>query len=145
MKTIVLVIEKAAEKELWGRVEYGDNLIVESARNIDRLQVKMKKLLYDFHDLLPEEIKFDLQYDITGLFEEKSYLNTSAVAEVIGINKSLMRQYTSGVKFPSYERTKQIETAIHKIGRDLLKVKVAGPSRLRDSSKKDTNKKKATS
>ena len=144
MKKIVLVIEKAAEKELWGRIEYDDNLIVESARSIEKLQVKMKKLLMDFHDLPAEEIEFDLQYDLTGLFEDKSFLNTSAVAEVIGINKSLMRQYTSGIKFPSYERAKQIETAIHKIGKDLLKVKVAGPSRLRGGNRKETIKKKAT-
>lgn len=35
-----------------------------------------------------------------------------------------MAQYAAGKKFPSLEGVKQIEKAIHNLGRDLLKVKI---------------------
>ena len=36
-----------------------------------------------------------------------------------------MAQYAAGKKFPSLQRAKEIEKAIHDLGRDLLKVKIA--------------------
>jgi len=56
----------------------------------------MKHLLKDFHQIRPESIEFEIQYNITGLFDSKNYLNASAVAEMAGISKGMMRQYTSG-------------------------------------------------
>lgn len=140
MKNIVLVIERALDNELWGRVEYDDDLIVESAKTIEKLQNKMKRLLVDFHDLDTNEIAFDLQYDLKGLFDNKQFLNTNAVADVVGINKSLMRQYASGVKYPSYERAKEIEKAIHYMGQDLLSIKVAIRSKIREKDEQKKSK-----
>ena len=51
---------------------------------MDRLKKKLKKLLNDFHGLEIGKIEFDLAYDLTALFDEKSYLNLSAVAEKAG-------------------------------------------------------------
>ncbi len=128
MKKIALIIESAKENEVWGRVLYDDNLIVEEAGSIVELEKKMKKLLKDFHELEPKEIDFELQYDITGFFDEKKFLNTTVVAAKAGINGSLMRQYASGKKYPSLERAKQIESVIHSIGKELISVKLATKS-----------------
>ena len=49
-KTINLIIE-TTDNELWGRVEFDDNLIVESASNLAELQSKMKQLLLDWHGM----------------------------------------------------------------------------------------------
>ena len=35
-----------------------------------------------------------------------------------------MRQYSSGLKFPSEERVKEIESAIREIGKELSKIKL---------------------
>ena len=123
VQKIVLIIEKAREV-IWGRVYYDDNLIVESASSIPELEKKMKKLLKAFHKLDPANIEIDVQYDITGLFEEKNFLNTAIVAERAGINKSLMRQYAAGIKHPSYERVRVIEQVIHALAKELLAVKL---------------------
>lgn len=125
METIALIIESAQEGELWGRVLFDDNLIVESASSLPELENKMKALLKDFNALDPKEINFELQYDIAGLFDEKKFLNAAVIAERAGINKSLMRQYASGIKFPSFERAQQIERVIHELGKEMISVKIA--------------------
>jgi hypothetical protein len=81
---IALVIESSSDGDVWGRVSYDDNLIVDSAADITRLAKKMKKLLHDFHSLKVDEIDFEIQYDITGLFEDKKFLNASVVADLPG-------------------------------------------------------------
>ncbi len=48
---IALIIESSSEGDVWGRVHYDDNLIVESAADTEKLSRKMKKLLLDFHSL----------------------------------------------------------------------------------------------
>ena len=135
MIKIPLVIESAKENEYWGRVLYEDNLIVEDASSIIELEEKIKLLLYEFHQLDPNKITFDLQYDIVGLFEEKKFLNAGVIAERAGINKSLMRQYAAGIKNPSAERAKEIERAIHEIGKELLVVKLSTREKLRARAK----------
>jgi len=127
MQTHILIIESASDDQLWGRLTFDDNLIIESASNEDALQKKMKKLLKDFHGLDPKEIEFDVQYDITWVFEDKSFLNISEIAQRAGINKSLMLQYTSGKKLPSLERVREIEKVIRQIGEELINIKLAAP------------------
>ena len=125
MEKIPLIIESVNEGEFWGRVHYIDNLIVENASSILELETKMKGLLKEWHSLEPKEIGFDLHYDIAGLFEEKKFLNTAVIAERAGINKSLMRQYASGIKSPSYKRAKLIEQVIHELGKEMLGIKIS--------------------
>lgn len=125
MEKILLIIEKGADKHLWGRVTLGDDLIVTSAGSLESLQKKMKKNLQDFHDKNPAAVEFELAHDLTAVFSEKPYLNLSVVAQKLGINRSLMAQYASGNKFPSLERAQAIEDAIHDLGRDLLQIQIA--------------------
>ena len=125
MKKITLIIEKGSDEELWGRVDYDDNLITGNAPTLELLQKKIRDVLHKFHGLDTNQAEFDFVYDLTAVFSEKKYLNLSEVAQILGINRSLMAQYAAGKKFPSLERAKEIEKAIHNIGRDLLKVKIA--------------------
>jgi hypothetical protein len=114
-KKILLIIEKEnTSGELWGRVQYDDNLIVESAKTVEDLQNKMKVLLQDFHDVEPDQVKLDLAFDLTALFQER-----------LGINRSLMGQYAAGIKYPSITRAKEIEKVIHGFGNELRAVKIA--------------------
>ena len=136
-----MVIEKGADKHLWGRVTLDDDLIVNSARSLESLEKKMKKNLQDFHDKSPATIEFDLAHDLTAVFSEKPHLNLSVVAQKLGINRSLMAQYASGNKFPSPERALAIEDAIHDLGRDLLEIQIAVNGEVIKQSQK--NRKKA--
>ena len=116
-----LVIEKA-EDGFWGRVDINNNLITEYALSLDTLKKQMKKLIFKIENIEVEE--FDVSYDLTAFFEQYSYLNISDIAKRTSINSTLMRQYAAGIKYPSIERVKSIETAIRSIGRELAKIKI---------------------
>lgn len=117
---IELVIEKG-DNELWGSVKYNDNLIADAGKNISDLEEKFKKLLNDFESVDPESIEFIYLYDVYALFQEFDFLNISKIAERVGINPGLMRQYTSGVKHPSITRAKEIENVLHELAAQLGK------------------------
>jgi hypothetical protein len=123
MTPLTLIIERA-QGTLWGRIHYDDDLIVDSARTLDSLEKKMKKLLKDLHQADTKNIVFDYQYDLTALFEKFSYLKISAIAEKSDMNAALLRQYVTGAKHPSPKQAKKVEDAIHKIGKELSDIAV---------------------
>ena len=118
---IQLILEKEAGK-LWGRVSHDENLIVDSAATLQALEKKLRKALKDFHHL--EEVKFEYAYDLTVFFEEFNFLNQSKIAELSGINASLLRQYASGVKNPSEIQAKKIQTTIRSLAVRLKNVQI---------------------
>jgi hypothetical protein len=116
---IPLTIERQGGKELWGRVEYNDNLITDFAQTVAELEAKIKGLLWDFEELAPEQVKFIHQYDIYALFKKFDFLKISTVAEYAGMNPGLLRQYVSGAKSPSKEQAKKIERTLHNLAAEL--------------------------
>lgn len=119
--TIQLILEKEGGK-LWGRVSYDENLIVDSATTLQNLEKKIRKALKDFHSA--DEMKFEYAYDLTVFFEEFNFLNQSKIAELSGINASLLRQYASGVKNPSEVQAKKIQTTIRSLAVRLKNVQI---------------------
>jgi transcriptional regulator with XRE-family HTH domain len=61
---------------------------------------------------------------INELFEKMDFLKQVNVAYRCNMNAGRLRQYTSGVREPSHEQLKQIESALHKLGDELSKVKL---------------------
>ena len=64
------------------------------------------------------------QNPIGTLFEKFPQLNIASIARELGINRTLMQQYVSGKKRPSFERMQDIERHIHHLGEALLKVHI---------------------
>jgi hypothetical protein len=116
---IPLTIEREGGKELWGRVEFNDNLITGFAETVAELEAKIKGLLWDFEELAPEQVEFTYQYDIYALFQKFDFLKISTVAEHAGMNPGLLRQYVSGAKSPSQDQAKKIERTLHKLAAEL--------------------------
>jgi len=75
MKVIPLIIEKGNDSEIWGRIDFENELIVDFANSVEELEKKMKNLLLDFFEISSDKIKFRLEYDLTVLFNHKNYLN----------------------------------------------------------------------
>src|SRR5438874_13724650 len=98
---VQLILERSGSN-LWGRISYNKDLIVDSATTLQSLEKKLKKILNDFHSL--KEVDFDYTYDLSVFFEKFDFLNQSKIAEMSGINPGLLRQYASGVKHPSKEQ-----------------------------------------
>ena len=67
---------------------------------------------------------FDYRLDIRDFFSLFAPIKQTSVALKAGINPSLLRQYARGIKHPSLEQAKKIETAIHQLGRELLKIRL---------------------
>ena len=61
---------------------------------------------------------------IGTLFEKFPQLNIASIARELGINRTLMQQYVSGRKKPSYERMQDIEHHLHHLGEELMKVRI---------------------
>jgi transcriptional regulator with XRE-family HTH domain len=117
-----LILEKEGGK-LWGRVSIDGNLVFDSAASLEALEKKLKKALKDFEGI--EDVQFEYAYDLTVFFEEYSFLNQSKIAELAGINPSLIRQYSSGHKQPSKEQLGKIEKAIRTLAEKLRSVQLS--------------------
>lgn len=61
------------------------------------------------------------RYDLYTYLLLHNELSLKVIASEAGISYSLMRQYASGEKIPSENRTKQIQDAIREIGKRLSK------------------------
>jgi len=68
--------------------------------------------------------EYDYRLDIRDFFSLFTPVKQTAVAMKAGINPSLLRQYARGIKHPSLEQAKKIETAIHQLGRELLRIRL---------------------
>ncbi|MCW3109479.1 MAG: hypothetical protein JWQ09_3985 [Segetibacter sp.] len=129
------VIIERNDALLWGRTEVGDQLFTPYGETIDKLLINLKELITDHveHEgsgdefwtkIDVENLDIELKYDLQAFFMEHNYLKISAIAQQAGINPGLVRQYASGVKYPSLEQAKKIETAIHKIAKTLQEVAI---------------------
>lgn len=125
MDKINLIIENAKDGIFWGRVNYEDDLLVDSAESLEQLQVKMKNLISDFHDLKPKDIDFDISYDLSAFFESFSYLKISEIAKYAGLNASLLRHYVAGSKTASKVQVMKLQDAVHRVGSELMEVSFA--------------------
>lgn len=70
---------------------------------------------------LPRElnnIEFVYQYDLAAFYQAHPYLNVSKIAQFIGINDTLMRQYKRG-QYISETQILRIQKGIRAIGKEL--------------------------
>ena len=99
----------------------------------DTVQEAKEDLLNSYQEVLevykeegrpiPEELQdleFEYKYDIGSFFDEYNWFNISALAKVLGMNKSLLYQYKKGNTYISHEQMKRIEKGVHELGKKLL-------------------------
>ena len=134
MKKIVLIIEKS-EGMLWGRVERNGWLPTPYGNTLKELINNLKELVADYakhegksdrywNNISWSNVELDIRYDLVSFFELFPFLNLSAVATKIGINRTLLNHYKTGTKYPSAMQAKKIEDGIHSLASELSKVKL---------------------
>jgi predicted RNase H-like HicB family nuclease len=71
------------------------------------------------------------EYTIVYQYDTKSFLNhynkifsNVALERITGINQKLLHHYSSGLKKPRPVQRKKIETALHRLGNELLAVRL---------------------
>ena len=78
----------------------------------------------EFRQAYPEDkrytgLTFEYKYDLRSFFNYFNFLNVTEIAKRAGINPSLMRQYTSGVKTAGETTYKKLSSCISQIRTEL--------------------------
>ena len=68
--------------------------------------------------ILPD-LEFVIHYDMSSFFNRFDFLKISKVAELAGINPSLLRKYTSGLAFAGQKQYEKLYEAIKTISKEL--------------------------
>lgn len=82
----------------------------------------------DMKDILAEEgkeipqLEFVYHYDMKSFFDYFDFLNVSKVAQLAGINPSLMRKYTSGVTMAREPQYRKLQKAVQSFASELQNV-----------------------
>ena len=131
MKLIIII--EPGDGEMWARIDAPYTLLTTVGKTVEEVTQNLKDLIQDHLDhegkaqaewqgVKVEDIKFDYVYDLTELFDVLSAVKINSIADLAGINQSLMRQYASGVKYPSPQQAKRIQEAVHQLGQKLMQV-----------------------
>lgn len=86
------------EKDVYGTGLNGSGSTVSEAKQDLYACLDIAKEDYLSQGKTPKPIEFEYVYDLQSFFEYFSVFNVTEVARRAGINPTLMRQYTSGVK-----------------------------------------------
>lgn len=127
MKQILVTISQAADGSFWCRTEaevYGCGLnsvgaTVKEAKKDLMACLADARLDYEENGKIPYDVEFAYQYDLQSFFDYFSFLNVTEIAKRAGINPSLMRQYTSGVKNAGEKTYERLASCMSDITKDL--------------------------
>jgi predicted RNase H-like HicB family nuclease len=132
MKTIKIIIERS--KDFYSA--YADNVegifaagnspeeVNQSVNNAIRL-LKENNSKENIPEVLKGEYKIEYHYDIASLLNYyKGIFSNSALERLTGINQKQLYHYSSGLKVPREPQRKKIESALHKLGFELLSIKL---------------------
>jgi hypothetical protein len=133
MKMKFIIILEPGDGEIWGRIDAPYTLLTSVAHSVEGVTQNLKDLIQDHLDhegkeqlewqnIQVKDITFEYVYDLTELFDVLSAVKINSIADLAGINQSLMRQYASGVKYPSPQQAAKIQDAVHQLGKKLLQV-----------------------
>lgn len=125
MSKYKLIIEKNNDG-YWSQVEQLPN-VFSSGDSILNLIENTKEAIELYLSESGQEVKriqFELVMDIQEFFKINEFINITSLAKRIGMNSSLLRQYSNGIKFPSLEQVARIEKEIKQIGMELSKTEL---------------------
>ena len=79
----------------------------------------------DLPEILQGDYTIEFRYDTQSLLNYYHQIFTNAALErMTGINQKLLHHYSSGLKKPREAQRKKIETALHRLGNELLSIKL---------------------
>lgn len=127
MKKVSVTVSQAPDGTFWCHAEddvYGGGIngagpTVEDAKK--DLMICMEDAREDYLENGGKdyEVDFNYKYDLQSFFEYFSFLNVSQVAMRAGINPSLMRQYTRGIKTAGEKTYTRLSACISSITKEL--------------------------
>jgi len=128
MKTIRVTIERGTDGTFWCHTEddimggaltsCGDT--VETAKEDLNVCYEEAKLDAEEEGKKFPEVRFVYKYDLQSFFNYFSFFNVTEIAKRAGINPSLMRQYTNGIKCAGEKTYSRLSTCMDEIKSELL-------------------------
>ncbi len=132
MKEVRIIIEKSSDmySAYAENVEgvYGGGNTVEEARQsvLDAIRLlKEHNKKQHVPTILQGEFELIYKYDVESFLNYYRKIFTKAGLEKLtGINQRQLQHYSSGLKRPRPAQAKKIETALHKLGSELLAIEL---------------------
>jgi predicted RNase H-like HicB family nuclease len=79
----------------------------------------------DLPEILNGKYTVEYEYDTRSFLNYYNRIFTNVALErITGINQKLLHHYSSGLKKPREAQRKKIETALHRLGNELLSVRL---------------------
>jgi hypothetical protein len=131
MKKIRIIIEKN-DDGFWAYAE-GDVSITGGGESVEACKQDVLDCIDTLKDLdelnipnyLKEDYELIFKFDTQSIFNYyKGIFTNSAFEKITGINQKQIQHYTTGHRKPKDITSKKIETALHKLGRELLAVEL---------------------
>lgn len=132
MKTIKIVIERSKDhynayaQDVKGIYGAGDTVAEAKESILDSIRLLKK---YNEEKNIPKILKGE--YQLSFKFDTESLLNyyngifsKAALERITGIHQKQIQHYSTGLKKPRTAQIKKIETALHKLGAELLAVEL---------------------
>ncbi|WP_077195822.1 pilus assembly protein HicB [Prevotella ihumii] len=126
-KTILVTVEygKDGTYSCYSETPIGDYALVDGdGKNVQEAKADFLRAVEECREAYPDDkryngLSFEYKYDLRSFFNYFSFLNVSDIAKRAGINPSLMRQYTSGVKTASEKTYERLSSCIEQIKAEL--------------------------
>ncbi len=127
MQKVIIIVEQASDGSFWCRTEtdivgIGLNACgkdVGSAKaDLMECYEEAKADMESQGKEMPE-VEFVYKYDLQSFFNYFNFLNVTEVAKRAGINPSLMRQYSSGLKNAGEKTYKRLSACVDNIKSEL--------------------------
>ena len=125
MKKYKLIIEKNKDG-FWGRIDKLKG-VYSFGESIEELQSNIHEaieLYFEDKGTRKPNCDFELVMDIREFFIVNDFINITTLAKKIGMNPSLLRQYSRGIKYPSLKQVNKIEKTIKELGEQLVKTQL---------------------
>jgi len=133
MGTVIKVIIERAENNYSAYLDGIDGIVI-TGSSVDEIKAKMleaiEALVEECNELgceIPEELKGDYELifkmDVESLLDFYSGIFSKAGLErITGINQKQLWHYASGGRKPRQEQVLKLESALHKLGEELLSI-----------------------
>ncbi|TDO66952.1 hypothetical protein EV143_1333 [Flavobacterium chryseum] len=134
---IKVKIERSSDGSYWGTTQNVPGVIASDGESINEMKDNLREAveLYletakdhdkETYEAYKKGFEFEYDVDISEIFNIFEVINKSVFAKSIGVNPSLFRQYTTSKKqtYISEKRAQEIEDGLHKLGKELLSIKL---------------------
>lgn len=129
MKTIKIIIERS--KDMFTAYSenvagiYGGGDTVEEAKQSILESIEIVKGFKNAPKKLKGDYELVYKFDTQSLLKYyKGTFTNAAMERLTGINQGQLSHYLNGIKKPRATQVKKIETALHKLGQELIAVEL---------------------